>query len=89
MVFFFLLPFYKTRNPVFGFLLSFIENFLSEKTTIVSVYNGYQKTYAIWILNTSTTNAFRSSQRDMFCKTDISIDITKNFKNICERGHFK
>ena len=27
--------FYKTRNPVFAFLLSFIENLLSEKTAIV------------------------------------------------------
>ena len=27
--------FYKTRNPVFAFLLSFIENFSSEKTAIV------------------------------------------------------
>ena len=47
--------FCKTRNPVFAFLLSLIENFLSEKTATVRkkrVYNGYQKSYAIWILNT-------------------------------------
>ena len=40
------------------------------------------------ILNTSITNAFRSSQLDLFCKIDISIDILKKFKNTCKRVHF-
>ena len=37
------------------------------------------------ILNTSITNAFRSSHRDRFCKIDISIDITRKLENTCER----
>ena len=32
------------------------------------------------ILNTSTTNAFGSSQRDLFHKINIGIDITKKLK---------
>ena len=40
------------------------------------------------ILNTSIINAFRSSQLDLFCKIDISIDILKKLKNTCKRVHF-
>ena len=32
------------------------------------------------ILNTSVTNAFRSIQRDLFCKIDINIKTTKKLK---------
>ena len=32
------------------------------------------------ILNTSIINVFRSSQRDLFCKVDMRIDITNKLK---------
>ena len=38
-------------------------------------------------LNTSITNAFRSSQRGIFYKIDISIDIAKKLKNTYKRVH--
>ena len=52
------MSFYKTRNPVFAFLLPTIGNFLRQKTKTrnscycwkeTCAYNGYQDCYAIWI----------------------------------------
>ena len=70
-------PFIKTRNPLFAFLLSFIENILYVLDTRKITQYGFA----------TLSNAFRSSQRVLFWKMDISIDITKELKNILERVH--
>lgn len=68
-------PFIKTRNPLFAFLLSYILYVIDTKKITQ---------YGFAILS----NAFRSSQRVLFWKMDINIDITKELKNILERVHF-
>ena len=67
-------PFIKTRNPLFAFLLSYILYVIDTKKITQ---------YGFTILS----NAFRSSQRVLFWKMDINIDITKELKNILERVH--
>ena len=80
--------FWALRQKCFVKQLCFSSRFKSKPKQCKAKNKKHLSMTTFIILNTSITNVFLNSQRELFCKIDVSIVITK-LKNICERVYFQ